>query len=84
ERFAGTYRLAPTFAITFSVEGGKLVGQATGQPKIALAYEGMKQRHPWFFAKTVNAEVEFVPDAGGKIASMVLHQGGRETPGVRQ
>ena len=33
EAYAGDYELAPNFIITITMEDGKLMGQATGQPK---------------------------------------------------
>jgi CubicO group peptidase (beta-lactamase class C family) len=83
-KFAGLYQLAPTFALTFTAEGDQLMMQATGQPKFQVFYEGIANGHPRFFLKAVDAEVEFIPDATGKIASLVLHQGGRDLPGTRQ
>ncbi len=84
DRFAGTYQLAPTFAITFTVEGDQLMTQATGQPKFPVFYAGELKGHPQFFLKVVDATVEFIPDAGGKVNSLILHQNGQDIPGTRQ
>jgi len=82
-KFVGVFDLAPTFAITFAVDGDTLTGQGTGQPAFSLMYTGVKDGHPRFFVAQVGAEIEFVPDAGGAITSMILHQGGHDTPGKR-
>jgi CubicO group peptidase (beta-lactamase class C family) len=78
--YAGTYELRPGFNIVMTVEDGRLMTQATGQPKNPLFAESQTK----FFLKVVDAEVEFVKDASGKVTHMVLYQGGRETKGQRQ
>ena len=83
-KFAGTYQLAPNFAATFTVDGNQLMTQATGQPKFPMFYEGLTNGHPRYFLKTVDAEVEFIPDRGGQITSLILHQGGNSIPATRQ
>jgi CubicO group peptidase (beta-lactamase class C family) len=80
-KFAGVYDLFPNFSITVAVAGDHLTGQGSGQPAFDLSYEGVKDGHPRFFIKQVDAEIEFVPGAGGAIASLILHQGGQNLPG---
>jgi hypothetical protein len=82
-KFAGVYNLMPNFALTFTVAGDALTAQGTGQPAFPLAYQGVKDGHPRFFLDKVNAEIEFVPDASGTFASIILHQGGHDMPGQR-
>lgn len=84
ERFAGVYQLAPSFSLTIAVTKDGLTGQGTGQPSLPLFYEGIKDGHPLFFFRMVDAEIEFVPDASGKIDSLILHQAGHNVPGKRQ
>lgn len=79
-KFVGVYDLAPTFSLTIAVAGDHLTGQGTGQPALALMYQGVKDGHPSFFVAQVGAEIEFVPDASGAIASLILHQGGQNMP----
>jgi hypothetical protein len=83
-KFVGVFDLAPTFSITFAIDGDKLTAQGTGQPALPLMYVGIKDGHPRFFITQVGAEIEFVPDAGGAIVSMVLHQGGHDAPAKRK
>jgi CubicO group peptidase (beta-lactamase class C family) len=78
-RYAGTYNLAPNFDITFTVENGELMTQATRQAKLAMFAESETK----FSLKVVDAEVEFLPDATGKVSSMVLHQNGQDHKGTR-
>lgn len=73
-RYVGTYQLQPGFDFTFTVEGGHLMGQITGQPKLQLYPEAENR----FFLKVVDAEVEFVSDAAGQVNAAVLHQGGQD------
>jgi CubicO group peptidase (beta-lactamase class C family) len=81
QQYAGVYRLSPTFAITMTVEDGKLMTQATGQPKFPLFGESEDK----FFLKVVDAQVEFTRDPATKtVTGMVLYQNGRATPGKRQ
>jgi D-alanyl-D-alanine carboxypeptidase len=78
--YAGEYELSPTFSITVTAEGGKLFGQATGQPKFELFARSETE----FFLKVVDARITFVKGASGKVESLVLHQNGRDVPGRRK
>jgi CubicO group peptidase (beta-lactamase class C family) len=84
QRFAGAYQLAPGFSILIAVTKDGLTGQATGQQAFPMFYAGDEGGHPRFFLRVVPAEIEFVPDASGKITSMILHQNGHDMPGKRQ
>ena len=77
--YVGVYALAPDFSLTFTREGNQLFTQATGQPKFEVFPESDKT----FFLKVVDAKVTFVTDAGGKAASVILHQGGRDQEAKR-
>lgn len=84
KKFVGVYDLAPTFALTIAVNGDHLTGQGTGQPALDLMYQGLREGHPIFFVAVANAEIEFVPDAGGAIRSLILHQGGGNMPAKKR
>jgi len=73
EKYVGQYELQPGFIITFTRDGNKLFTQATGQPK----FEVFAESETKFFLKVVDANVEFVPDADGKVNKMILNQGGQ-------
>jgi hypothetical protein len=79
-RYVGTYELAPSFSITFTLEGGQLMTQATGQPKFPIYPESPTK----FFLKVVDAEVEFFIDDKKKGSYIILHQGGQDHKGVRK
>jgi len=74
--YVGVYQLQPKFLLTVSLEGGKLMVQATGQSKNPVFAFARDQ----FFFRVVKAEVVFVRDKEGQVVSMVLHQGGRKMP----
>ena len=77
--YQGTYHLAPEFDIEMTVEGDRLMTQATGQEKFQLYAESDAR----FFAKVVDAQIEFVRDKDGKVVSLILHQGGRDLAAPR-
>jgi pimeloyl-ACP methyl ester carboxylesterase len=73
ERFVGEYPLAPTFVITITRDGEKLLVQATGQPSFQLFAESAMT----FSLKAVNARIEFETDDAGTVTALVLVQNGR-------
>jgi CubicO group peptidase (beta-lactamase class C family) len=79
-QYVGTYELAPAFSLVITLEGDHLMIQATGQSKnqILAASETL------FFAKAVEAEIEFFKNEKGEVTHLVLHQNGRDTKGVRK
>jgi CubicO group peptidase (beta-lactamase class C family) len=78
EAFVGRYELAPTFILSFFIEDGKLVTQATGQPKLNLTADSATE----FSVVGVPARVAFEMD-GTKAKAVTLHQGGREMKAKR-
>ena len=76
EKYIGQYQIAPNFIMTVTNENGKLMTQATGQPKVEIFAESETN----FFLKAFDAQITFVKDAQGSITSMILHQRGRDTP----
>jgi CubicO group peptidase (beta-lactamase class C family) len=82
-KFVGVYDLDAGVSMTFAVGADGLTGQVGGQPAFPLMYVGLKDGHPRFLAAKVGAEIEFVPDASGAFASIVLHQGGENLPGKK-
>jgi CubicO group peptidase (beta-lactamase class C family) len=79
DRYPGRYELAPEFVVEITREGTTLWAQATGQARIRM-YAASPTR---FFLRVVDAEVSFTEDASGAVTGLVLHQGGRDTPGRR-
>jgi hypothetical protein len=77
--YAGTYQLAPAFAIVVSLKDGALYAQATDQPAFRLWPETQQD----FFIKEVDAQVTFVREADKGVVALVLHQGGQDIRGPR-
>ncbi|MGO8733946.1 MAG: serine hydrolase [Terriglobia bacterium] len=74
EGYVGSYELAPKFILTVTREGDKLITQATGQGKVPIFAENDRE----FFAKAIDAQITFVPDAQGRATELILHQGGQD------
>ncbi len=79
DQYVGRYPLAPTFVLTLTREGDALMAQATGQPAFRLWPSAPDE----FFLREVDAQVSFVRDSGGRVASLVLHQNGANAPAPR-
>jgi CubicO group peptidase (beta-lactamase class C family) len=79
-RYVGNYEIAPTFIVTFSLDGDQLMTQATNQPKFPV----FPETNTKFFLTVVDAEVEFFTDDKGQVSYLVLHQNGHETKGVKK
>jgi tetratricopeptide (TPR) repeat protein len=77
DSYVGEYEVTPTFTVKVFKEGVKLMTQATGQPAFELFPEAEDQ----FFLKVVEAKVTFKKDDKGVVTGLVIHQGGRDTPG---
>jgi serine-type D-Ala-D-Ala carboxypeptidase/endopeptidase len=77
--YVGRYQLSPVFIVTVTREGDHLYAQATNQPRFEIFAEDDHN----FFLKVVDAQLTFVVDANGRATSVVLHQGGRDTPANR-
>jgi CubicO group peptidase (beta-lactamase class C family) len=79
-QYTGTYELQPRFDLVITLEGEQLVAQATGQGKLPLFAESETK----FFAKVVDAEIEFLKDDKGVVTHLVLHQGAAEIKAPRK
>jgi len=71
--YTGEYTLSPTFSLIVTNENNSLMLQGTGQPKIKVYAEDQTK----FFALAVNARMEFIKDASGKVISAMLYQNGQ-------
>lgn len=80
ERYTGVYKVAPTFSIAITLAGDQLSAQATNQPSAPIFASSPTR----FFYRVVDAQIEFFPDATGKINHLVLYQNGHEIMGVKQ
>ena len=79
DAYAGEYEVTPTFTVKVYKEGDKLMTQATGQP----AFELFPESENKFFLRVVNAKVTFTRDEKGTVTGLIIHQGGRDTPGKK-
>ena len=79
DAYIGEYEVTPSFIVKVFREGEKLMTQATNQPAFELFPEGENK----FFLQVVNAKVTFVKDEQGQVTSLIIHQGGRDTPGKK-
>ena len=74
--YVGEYEIAPGFVLTVTLEGSRLITQATGQGKVEIFPSSPTE----FFLRVVDAQITFVKDASGAVTGLVLHQGGRDMP----
>jgi CubicO group peptidase (beta-lactamase class C family)/uncharacterized protein YneR len=76
DQYAGEYEINSGFTIVILRRSDKLISQATAQPEVELFPESETR----FFLKDVDAQVDFVRDATGRVTGLVLHQGGMDLP----
>jgi hypothetical protein len=74
KQYAGAYQLRPGIYLTITLSGDQLLSQLTGQEPVPLFAEANDK----LFPKVVDAELDFVRGPGGKVSSLVLHQGGHD------
>jgi CubicO group peptidase (beta-lactamase class C family) len=81
KEYVGEYWVSNDVHIEVTLENGHLKGQMTNQVKVDL----FAQRKDLFFLKVVDAQLEFMRDASGKVNKVVLYQGGGmiEAPKVK-
>ena len=79
DAYVGEYELAPGFVLRVFREGEKFMTQATGQDVIEIFPEADGSFSP----RTFPAKLTFNKDADGKVTSVKLAQGGRETVGKK-
>jgi CubicO group peptidase (beta-lactamase class C family) len=79
DSYAGEYEVAPTFIIKITSEDGKLMAQATNQPKFEL----FPSSETDFYLKVNSAQVSFIKDGAGNVTGMTLSQNGRKTTGKK-
>jgi CubicO group peptidase (beta-lactamase class C family) len=72
--YVGRYELAPNFILTVTREDDHLFTQATGQPKLQIFPESVRD----YFLKVIDAQITFVTDSNGPATELILHQGGMD------
>jgi CubicO group peptidase (beta-lactamase class C family) len=80
EKYEGAYAITPQFALTVTLEGDKLMVQATGQQKFQVYPESETK----FIYKVVDAQLTFVGEKNGKAELLILHQNGANQVATRQ
>lgn len=80
KEYTGIYELQPGFSINISLQGEKLMAQATGQQEFQI-FPSSESR---FFWKVVEAEIEFLRDEKGVVNSIILYQHGQELKGIKK
>lgn len=76
DAYAGDYQLAPGFLLTVFRDGNHLRARATGQGAFPI-YPSAPDR---FFARVAGIRIDFQRGPDGDVASLVLHQDGRDSP----
>jgi hypothetical protein len=71
--YIGIYESEEGIEITIRLKSDKFYAQLKGQPE----FEIFPQSENKFFFKVVEAHLEFLKDAKGKVTGLGLHQGGR-------
>jgi hypothetical protein len=74
DAYVGQYELGPGFIITVTKEGGKLMGEAPGQPKVELFPESESK----FFLKVAAIQITFTRDEKGNVSGLVLRQNDKD------
>ena len=74
DTYAGQYEIAPGQLVTITREGNKLFGEMTGQPKVEMFPTSQTR----FIIKVADAEINFVKDAQGQVAHLILRLNGKE------
>jgi len=78
-RYVGAYQF-PNAAMLITLEGNQLVSKLGNQPPVPIFAES----ETVFFAKVVDAQIEFPKDdAHEKASQLTLHQNGRDMPAKR-
>lgn len=79
QQYVGRYQLVPGFVLTMSVDDGKLLVGATGQPTFQVFARSSSE---WFY-KVVDATLIFEVDKDGKCNSVELLQNGVRQKALR-
>jgi len=81
DAYVGQYRDAEDRDLIFSFfrEGDRYYVRATDQPRVEI-FPASETR---FFLKVIDARIDFVRDANGKVTSVIRHQNGRDYSATR-
>ena len=73
DQYTGQYQFAPNYLLTITREGDRLMGQATGQPKVQFFPESETK----FFLKVIDADLTFVKNVKGEVSEAIFNMNGR-------
>ncbi|GAB5537822.1 MAG: hypothetical protein Rubg2KO_40710 [Rubricoccaceae bacterium] len=79
DRYVGDYAIQPTFIISVTREGNRLLAEPTGQSQVELVPSSQTQ----FYVTEVEAQITFMVDGDGPASSLILNQGGQTIPAPR-
>ncbi len=79
DAYVGQYELGPGLIITITKENGKLMGEATGQPKFELFPES----ETVFFLNVGNIQITFIRDEKGNASGLILRQNAKDLTAKR-
>jgi CubicO group peptidase (beta-lactamase class C family) len=79
QKYVGVYQLTPQITNSIRLVGGQLTTQLSGQPPFPIFPESETK----FFLKVVDAQLEFVKDADGRVTHLVQYQNGRSQKAPR-
>jgi CubicO group peptidase (beta-lactamase class C family) len=74
EEYCGRYELQPGFILSFSLDGGKFIAQATGQTQVNLIAKSETE----FFVPEGPATIIFERNEEKQVSQLTLLQGGQE------
>lgn len=74
DQYVGLYQVTPTFTLTVTREGDRLMGQATGQPVVQLFPESETK----YFLKVMDIELIFAKSETGEITGVTLNMNGMQ------
>ena len=79
DHFVGSYVLDPSFMIAVTKEGDRLMVQGSAQGKIEIFPESETR----FFSNGLDARINFVKNASGRVTQLILQQGGSDLQALK-
>lgn len=74
DAYVGEYEITPTMSLRVFTEEGRLLVQATGQPRDVA----IPASETYYFSRMTDAQLTFVKNAAGRVDHLVIHQGGED------
>jgi CubicO group peptidase (beta-lactamase class C family) len=91
DHYTGRYQMTANLILEITHDGDRLFAQAfvqlphnrPGDPTAALKFELFAEGEKNFFARVTDKQIAFETGPDGRATGLVLHQPGRDLPGVR-